>query len=268
MSRGGQAVSLGGHEPLACEEFGYGIGRPDGVLVLRYRSTGVLDLGSMRQDYLHQLYWAPDGLLAATRAGVPVFVGPGEGFWAGRGTEHEVRASGQAVVYRVCLREAPSALQDCRAGAVHVEAAAEEISGLARTRVSLDDALAARARLFAALRPAEEAEADLVHARGGRGYALVVARALARDPADPTDLAGWARRLHVSTKTLQRDVERSYGLPWTRWRTRVRLHAARALLATQPVGATAARVGYASASAFVAAYAREFGRTPGKEVRS
>lgn len=262
-------MSPGGHEPLACEEFGHGIGRPDGILVLRYRSTGLLDLGSMRQDYLHQLYWVPDGLLAATRAGVPVFSGPGEAFWAGRGVEHEVRASGQAVVYRVCLREAPPALRDCRAGAVRVEdAAADEVVGLARTGVSLDDALAARARLFAALRPAEEAEADAVHARGGRGYALVVARALARDPADPTDLAGWARRLHVSTKTLQRDVERSYGLSWTRWRTRVRLHAARALLATQPVGATAARVGYASASAFVAAYAREFGRTPGKEVRA
>lgn len=267
MSVTGHPPPLAG-EPLACEEFGHGIGRPDGILVLRYRSAGVLDLDRGRQDFLHQLYWAPAGLLAVTRSGTPDFLGPGEAYWAQRGVDHEVRALDQAVAYRVCLREVPAALATCRAGPVRVdEVASRLLTSLLRADLPLEDALAARAGFLAALRPADGAEQAEVHVRGGRGYARTVARALARDPADPTDLAGWARRLHVSTKTLQRDVERSYGLSWTHWRTRVRLRAARALLATQPVGVTAARVGYASPSAFVAAYAREFGHTPGREGR-
>nr|WP_238154773.1 AraC family transcriptional regulator [Kribbella soli] len=59
---------------------------------------------------------------------------------------------------------------------------------------------------------------------------LRVARALTNDPADPTSLDEWAGRLHMSAKTLQRDF----------------------------------RVGYSSASAYIAAFRRTFGRTPGQ----
>ncbi|MGX1837133.1 helix-turn-helix domain-containing protein [Streptomyces diastaticus] len=98
----------------------------------------------------------------------------------------------------------------------------------------------------------------------GSGHALRVARALAHDPSDARELAAWAAQLHISAKTLQRDFQREFGMPYTRWRTRLRLSAARALLGTEPVTRIARRVGYASPSAFVAAFAKEYGQTPAR----
>ena len=98
----------------------------------------------------------------------------------------------------------------------------------------------------------------------GSGLATVVARALLHDPADRTELREWAARLHVSLKTLQRDFLREYGTSYRRWRTELRLRASRALLETEPVAEVARRVGYATSSAFIAAFAREYGYTPGR----
>jgi AraC-like DNA-binding protein len=96
------------------------------------------------------------------------------------------------------------------------------------------------------------------------GLAATVARALLQNPADRTELREWAARLHVSMKTLQRDFVREYGISYRRWRTQLRLRISRVLLETQPVAEVAHRVGYASPSAFIAAFAREYGYTPGR----
>jgi AraC-like DNA-binding protein len=96
------------------------------------------------------------------------------------------------------------------------------------------------------------------------GLTNEVARALTADPGDRTELREWAARLHVSVKTLQRAFLREYGTPYRNWRTGVRLDASQALLETRPVAEVALRVGYASPSAFIAAYARKYGRTPGR----
>ena len=49
---------------IAVEEYGYGLGPPDGILVLRYppRFT-VPDFPEERDDFLHQIFWSPDGVL-------------------------------------------------------------------------------------------------------------------------------------------------------------------------------------------------------------
>jgi len=96
------------------------------------------------------------------------------------------------------------------------------------------------------------------------GFATTVARALLRNPADHTELREWAARLHISMKTLQRDFLREYGKSYSRWRTELRLRVSRALLETQSVAEVAQRVGYATPSAFIAAFAREYGYTPGR----
>lgn len=72
-----------------------------------------------------------------------------------------------------------------------------------------------------------------------------------------------AARLHVSTKTLQRDFVQEFGMPYSQWLTELRLQAARVLLPTEPVAAGARRIGYASASSFVVAFRRQYGWTPG-----
>jgi AraC-like DNA-binding protein len=56
--------------------------------------------------------------------------------------------------------------------------------------------------------------------------------------------------------------------PFGRWRTLLRLRAALSMLAAgQPVSRVAGRVGYDTPSAFVAAFRRETGQTPGSYFR-
>lgn len=246
-------------DPLFCEEYGYGLGTPGGILVLAYRCAGRVDFGESREDFLHQLYWSPDGVLAT----VGGFVASREGFWVRRAVGHEVVAAGGQTVYRVCLREVPESLAGIRSGVVSVSPeAARLVESIARLGVGEAEALAARRRIMAGLASSTREFVD--HHAAGSGFAMTIARTLTRDPGDPTRLAEWAERLHTSVKTVQRDFEREFGMSYSRWRTLVRLRAARALLELHPVHQVAHRVGYASPSTFVAAFAKEFGHTPGR----
>ncbi|WP_229402723.1 helix-turn-helix transcriptional regulator [Micromonospora okii] len=250
-------------DPGRCDEFGYGLGHPDGILVLRYRSATRLAFAESRQDFLHQLYWSPDGLLSARHGRHAAFVGPDEVFWAHRAVTHEVHAADRQSVYRICLREVPAALDGLRAGVAAIDAGAARLV-LALTERGYDerDAPEARRRIMAGLTPRPQPADD--RPAGGPGVAVAVATALAQDPGDPTGLAEWAERLHVSVKTLQRDFAREFGMSYSQWRTRMRLRASLALLETRPVGEVARRIGYASPSAFISAFAREYGCTPGR----
>ncbi|MFI0409942.1 helix-turn-helix domain-containing protein [Actinomadura sp. 3N508] len=254
-----------GNDPESCEEFAYGLGAPDGILLLRYRSAGGLTLGGSRDDFLHQLYWSPDGPLATLHGSSIRFTGSGEGFWARRAVTHEVRAGDRQTVYRICVREVPPALDGLRAGPVTIDAeAARLIAAIARRTCDKPAALAARRRILAGL--GASAAAPPHPSGNGTGFALAVARTLSHNPADPTRLDEWAEHLRVSVKTLQRDFVREFGMPYTRWRTRLRLRAARVLLDSHPVTTVAHQVGYASPSAFIAAFTKEYGHTPGATI--
>ncbi|MGW4202391.1 helix-turn-helix domain-containing protein [Streptomyces sp. NPDC004726] len=264
----GSSVSApGGADPVRCDEYGYGLGHPSGILVLRYRSAAPLDFGAIRQDFVHQLYWSPDGVMSTVYGGRSAFVGPQEAFWSERAVHHEVRVGDRQTVYRICLRQVPRNLAELRIGPVSVGAeAARLIRAVAAPGYPEDDALLAREEILRDLRPSPEE--PTAPGTPGRGYALSVARLMAHDPGSATRLDAWAARLHISPKTLQRDFRREFGMPYTRWRTRLRLRAARVLLGTEPVTTVAHRVGYASPSAFVMAFAKEYGVTPGRYIRA
>ncbi|GAA5037073.1 AraC-like DNA-binding protein [Thermocatellispora tengchongensis] len=150
-----------------------------------------------------------------------------------------------------------------RAAAVPIDGeAARLVRAIARPGQDEERALAARARIMAGL-GAPESDGPAPRA-AGTGFALTIARSLCRDPADPGRLEEWAERLHVSVKTLQRDFVREFGMPYSRWRSRLRLNASRVLLETRPVAEVARRVGYAAPSAFITAFTREYGCTPGR----
>nr|WP_262403199.1 hypothetical protein [Actinomadura sp. CNU-125] len=177
----------GGHlrdDPVHCEEYGYGLGNPDGIFVLKYRSASGLVLGETRQDFLHQLYWSPDGVLAVLNGASTEFLGPREGYWAARATAHEVRAGDRQTVYRVCLREVPPALRDRRCGPVTVAAeAAELVRRITRRDCDEGTALAARRRIMAGLTPCTGGDAPRPAAGGC--YALTVAPPSPTTPPTP-----------------------------------------------------------------------------------
>ncbi|WP_238153482.1 helix-turn-helix domain-containing protein [Kribbella speibonae] len=261
-------VTARGADPDNCDEFGYGIGTPGGILVLRYVAATTLEFGGIRQDWLHQLYWSPDGLMAVSYQGNTEFVGAGEAIWAQRAVSHSVQAKPTSIrptrhtVYRLCLREDPPGLAGLRIGTARVPAeVAAAIQGLAVRGLPEQDGLRLRASVMhglASLRDLSEPAGD------GGGFALRVARALTNEPADPTSLDEWAGRLHVSAKTLQRDFQRQFGQSFSTWRASLRLRASLILLDAYPVSEVAHRVGYSSASAYIAAFRRTFGRTPGQ----
>jgi AraC-like DNA-binding protein len=90
-----------------------------------------------------------------------------------------------------------------------------------------------------------------------------VADGLLADVTDGRSLAAWGRDVGASARTLARLFTAETGMGFERWRTTARLAAALPLLAEgTPVATTALRVGYATPSAFVAAFRREVGTTP------
>ncbi|MGH3765912.1 MAG: AraC family transcriptional regulator [Pseudonocardiaceae bacterium] len=119
----------------------------------------------------------------------------------------------------------------------------------------------AEAVLFDVLMPAPVASVEVAWPCDDR--ARQVADALATDPADDRDAAAWARRVGTSERTLSRLFVAETGAGLGRWRTRLRVRHALELLASgTPVAVVAYRVGYRTASAFVAAFRRELGVTP------
>lgn len=91
-----------------------------------------------------------------------------------------------------------------------------------------------------------------------------IVEALTEDPADPTTLEQWARRLGVSSRTLTRAFEASTGRGFRDWAATARAQWAVALLAAdERIEDVAGQVGYRSASAFTAAFRRVTGMTPG-----
>ncbi|WP_245592637.1 helix-turn-helix transcriptional regulator [Actinomadura rifamycini] len=90
-----------------------------------------------------------------------------------------------------------------------------------------------------------------------------VADALLADPADRRSLDAHARAVGVSRRTLTRLFMQDTGMSFDRWRTHVRLRAALPILAEgHPVSHAAHLVGYATPSAFLAAFRRTVGTSP------
>jgi len=95
--------------------------------------------------------------------------------------------------------------------------------------------------------------------------ALAAAERLRAEPGENASLAEMARRAGASLRTLQRLFPDETGLTLEAWRQKARLIAAvSALSAGAPVAVTAADCGYESPSAFITAFKRQFGVTPGR----
>ncbi|MCE8016561.1 helix-turn-helix transcriptional regulator [Halomonas sp. MCCC 1A17488] len=92
-----------------------------------------------------------------------------------------------------------------------------------------------------------------------------ICAALRDDPANRDDLATWGRTVGASSRTLARRFQAQTGLGFAAWRQQARLLAALPMLAEgRPVTAVSQEVGYESPSAFIAAFRRSLGVSPGR----
>jgi AraC-like DNA-binding protein len=95
--------------------------------------------------------------------------------------------------------------------------------------------------------------------------ALAMADRIQADPAESANLTALARTAGASLRTLQRLFPAETGLTLEAWRQKARLIAgAASLSAGAPVTAAALDCGYESPSAFITAFKRQFGVTPGR----
>jgi AraC-like DNA-binding protein/quercetin dioxygenase-like cupin family protein len=211
----------------------------------------------------HQLAWARRGILTVGTDTAEWVLPATRALWIPAGVPHEVGASGNALMRTLYVSRAHCPIHWDRPTAV-------EASPLLAELISrLDDpALPARPRrrteavLFDVLTPVAVAAVRVPMPRDAR--AADVARRLLADPADGRNLAQWGWLVGASERTLARLFQRDTNVPFGRWRTLARISAALPPLAAgEPVGRVAVRVGYQNASAFVAAFRRETGMTPG-----
>jgi AraC-like DNA-binding protein len=92
-----------------------------------------------------------------------------------------------------------------------------------------------------------------------------VAEVLTAHPSDQLRIRDLAGELGKSARTLERAFAADVGMPLGEWRQRARISRAIALLAGgMDVKDVALEVGYETPSAFVVAFKRYVGKTPGK----
>lgn len=210
----------------------------------------------------HQLVWARSGVVTVGVADTTWVLPPSRALFVPAGVPHTTAAASTAEMRSLYLRlercpplwEEPTVLA---AGDMF----AALVGHLSRPELPHDARRRAESVLFDVLVPAPVASVDLTWPVDDR--ARRVADALAEDPADDRDAGAWAREVGASERTLSRLFVAETGVSLGRWRTRLRVRAALELLATgEPVAVVGRRVGYRTASAFIAAFHREVGVTP------
>jgi AraC-like DNA-binding protein/mannose-6-phosphate isomerase-like protein (cupin superfamily) len=92
-----------------------------------------------------------------------------------------------------------------------------------------------------------------------------ISDALQANPADNTELSGWAQTVGASERTLTRVFKNDTGLGFSQWRRQCRLMHAVAMLANgRTVTQVAMDVGYGDISSFVRDFRLTLGTTPGQ----
>jgi AraC-like DNA-binding protein len=215
-----------------------------------------------------KLFWIWTATVLVTAAGRDWLVPPGYGLWVPGGVEHGVavlRAGGGSAI---TFDPARSPITWSRPTGVSGGPLLRElITHLHRSDPRDPDRVHAEALMFSQLIPLRPYD---IHVRMPADPRIrVIAERLIADPADPRELAAWADFTHAGLRTLSRLFQNETGLSFARWRTQVRVRAAIPMLAGgASVDSVARHVGYRKTSAFIAAFRRVTGQTPGTYLRA
>lgn len=216
-----------------------------------------------------QLVFAATGVVTVATAGGSWTVPPQRAVWVPAGMVHELAMHGavelRSLYFLPMLPGVPS------------EPAVLSVTPLARELILRlmelpDEALPSQGwtRLIAALLDELKgaAAAPLHLPLPADPRARRVAEALVAEPGSGRRLEQWAARVGASPRTLLRHFKQQTGLGFAAWRQQARFLAALPRLAAgEPVTLVALDLGYDSPSAFVSAFRKAFGTTPGRYFR-
>lgn len=212
----------------------------------------------------HQLVYAARGVLAIT-VDADCWVAPATRIlWVPAGTVHAHRAHGELELHLVGLPVAANPLRLTAPTILDADPLARELILAYTGEPDVDSPSRQRLRavLLDRLRAAGQRPLHLPEPRDSRLAA--VCGLLRADPADSRNLAELGRQVGAADRTLSRLFRSELGMTFPQWRTQLRLYRAQVLLAEQfSVSAVAHRCGWSSTSAFIEAYRRAFGHTPG-----
>lgn len=215
----------------------------------------------------HQLAWASSGVLTVRSGSEAWVLPPTRALWIPAGVRHETLSGGVATMRTAYVRPSWCAISWRTCTPVLTTPLVADLL----TYLESDEPESSRRRLAEQLlvdllEPVPTISFDVRMPSDDR--ALQVARMLTDNPADDRTLSEWGRDVGASSRTLARAFLSDTGLSFARWRALVRLHCAmEALGSREPVTEVARKVGYESASAFVAAFRRETGITPARYFR-
>ncbi|MET0388775.1 MAG: helix-turn-helix transcriptional regulator [Polyangiales bacterium] len=211
----------------------------------------------------HQLAWSEQGVLAVTLDARTWVLPPTRALWIPGGLVHAVRASSQAMMRSVYFRKRAAPVQWRAPTVVAISPLLRElIRFLAPDDRPLRAQREARRLLGSLLAPLSSGFVDLPLPRDARARRIAVA--LTERAADSRSLAQLGKQAGASARTLARLWVAETGVSFGQWRGQLRVRCAVAYLAEgRSVSEVAALVGYASVSAFVAAFRRQVGVPPG-----
>ncbi|PRX50976.1 AraC-like DNA-binding protein [Prauserella shujinwangii] len=210
----------------------------------------------------HQLAWTPRGVVVVETGGQHWVLPPTRALWIPAELVHRTGATRDAELRSLYLDVDRCGIGWREPTPVAVDGMLAQLIGYLHRPGLPDEArLRAEAIVPDLLRPLPATPVEVPEPADERVRA--VAAALLARPGDRRGLAEHARAAGVSRRTLTRLFVQDTGMSFERWRTHVRMRAALALLAEgRPVAAVAHQVGYATASAFLAAFRRTVGTSP------
>ncbi|MFB9432534.1 AraC family transcriptional regulator [Streptoalloteichus tenebrarius] len=212
---------------------------------------------------VHQLAWASQGVLTVGACGSTWVLPPSRALWIPAGVRHRTGSTSPSTMRSLYFWPERCPTRWTAPTVVAVCGLLRELIGYLAGEAVPDDTRAhAEALVFGLLTPLSVTTIDPPAPCDERARA--VAEAVLADPADGRGLDAWGRVVGASGRTLARLFVAETGMSFGRWRGQVRLRAALPLLAEGVAVATVARrVGYATPSAFVAAFRKAVGVPPG-----
>jgi AraC-like DNA-binding protein len=211
----------------------------------------------------HELLWSDRGVVTMVVDGRRWTVTPGVGLWIPAGVLHHGSTRDHTAVRATYFAPRPWTSSWDRPVAVAVNPAMRQLLiYLKRARMTIEQRVRAQQVCIDMLQTAEALHFDVPLPRDRRLAPLV--EEVLRDPADDRSLEQWASVLNMTSRTITRAFVAEVAMSFARWRRLVRMHAALGDLgAGASVKVVARRVGYNSPSAFVAAFHKTIGCTPG-----
>jgi AraC-like DNA-binding protein len=219
----------------------------------------------------HQLVFGSAGVLTVWTERGSWVAPPQRGVWVRAGTRHGIRFAAPSRLRTLYLRPDYGHRLPTECCAIAVSPLLRELILKVMTLGMLDRRDPAEAAL-ALLIVEELAGSD------APGFELPqptspptrrAAELMAKDAAEATSSAALARAVGMGLRTFERRFRNETGLAPGAWKRQCRLlDAMERLAAGEPVKIVALRTGYASPSAFVAAFREAFGTSPGRYFES